>query len=84
LNAQERIRRFILTELNWAGSPEELTDDYPLIRRRAVDSLDTLRIAVFLEKEFGVTVADSEMTHKNFSTISALATFVVGKRDPVK
>lgn len=80
MTTRDRIRQFILSELNWHGPAEELTDDYPLIKRKAVDSLDTLRLATFLEREFGVQVTDGDLTIRNFGTISGLANFVAARR----
>ncbi|MBW4720407.1 acyl carrier protein [Saccharothrix obliqua] len=82
MTTRDRIRQFILSELNWRGTVEELTDDYPLIKRKAVDSLDTLRIATFLEREFGVKVTDADLTNRNFGTIAGLAGFVAARREP--
>ncbi|MFE7135266.1 acyl carrier protein [Streptomyces sp. NPDC057638] len=79
MTRNEKIRAFILTELRWSDPPEALTDDFPLVERSAVDSLDTLRLASYLEQEFSITVADTEILKENFASITAMSGFVERK-----
>jgi acyl carrier protein len=74
------IRRLLLDDLEYRGSPEELTDDLPLIDRHVIDSLTIQTLMVRIESEFGVHVGDDDLVPENFSSIAAIARFVDGKR----
>ncbi len=73
---EERVRRFIVEELDWNGDPQELTGDYPLIDRHVLDSLGIFHLVSFVESEFSVQVADEDLVPENFGTIGDIARFV--------
>ncbi|NNF78743.1 MAG: acyl carrier protein [Rhizobiales bacterium] len=50
-----------------------------LLESGIVDSLGTLEIVMFLEKEFGVVVEDEDMVADHFETIQSIANFVGSK-----
>lgn len=70
----ERVRGFIVTQLGWRG--DYLTDDYPLLENRVIDSLGLFRIVAFLEDEYGVKIPDSELVPANFATLDMIAGMV--------
>lgn len=70
----DRVRRFIVEELGWRGP--ELTDDFPLIENRVIDSLGLFRIVDFLETEYGVRIPDDQLVPANFSSLQAIAELV--------
>ena len=82
MTTQERVRAFIVEELRPPTGAEELTPDYPLIERRVIDSMGIFQIVTFLEREFGVEVADDELVAENFGTIGGIAHLVDSKRGP--
>lgn len=66
----DRLRKFMLDELGWRGA--ELTDDYPLLENRVIDSLGLFRVVTFLETECGVRIDDREVVPENFATLTAI------------
>jgi acyl carrier protein len=80
MTTTETIRRFVLNELGYRGSPANLEDDFPLIDNHVIDSLDMLKLISLIEEEFGVEVDDEELVPENFGTIGAIAGFVDAKR----
>jgi acyl carrier protein len=76
----DRLRTFIVEELNWDGDPHELTPDYPLIERQVVDSLGITLTLTFLEEQFGVAVSDDELLPENFESIRRITEFIDAKR----
>ena len=76
MNITERVRDFIIEELRWDGTREELTEDYPLLESGVVDSLGLFQIVEFLETECGVEIADHEILPENFATLSSIAKLV--------
>jgi acyl carrier protein len=75
----ERIRSFLIEDLQWQGERSELTDDLPLIESRTLDSLGLMRLIGTIETEFGITIRDEEIVLANFGTIARIATLVAGK-----
>ena len=76
----DRLRSFMLDELGWEGSPEELTPDFPLIERGALDSLGIFQMVSFIEGEFGVEVRDEELVRENFGSLESIGRLVDSKR----
>lgn len=76
---EDGLRRFILDEIRWGGSPELLTDDYPLIDKQVIDSLGIFQMVSFIETEFGVAVADEDLVLENFGTIASISKLVAAK-----
>ena len=73
------IRDLIIRELQWTGSPDALTDDYPLLDKSVLDSLDILKLVSFLEDRFSIDVEDEDLLPEHFETISSIARFVESK-----
>jgi acyl carrier protein len=73
------IKRFILEEFLPGERPEALTDETPLVAEGVLDSLATLRLVSFLEKEFKVTVAPHEVDAEYLNTLPNIASLVRSK-----
>jgi acyl carrier protein len=74
VSAIDRVRSFIVEELGWHGP--HLTDDFPLIENRVIDSLGLFRIVDFLEREYGVRIPDDKLVPANFSSLQTIAELV--------
>jgi acyl carrier protein len=79
---EERIRRFIETELSAGAVDEPLSDDFTLLDHGVLDSLGLFQLVSHIEDEFGVEVADEELVPSNFNTIVDIARLVRTKRSP--
>ena len=71
---EAELRCFIVDELL-----EERYDGRDPLAAGAVDSLDLEQLAEYVATEFGVVLADSDMTEQNFESLGALATLVEAK-----
>ncbi len=80
MSTQEKLRTFIVDELQPEATANELTDDYPLLTGGVIDSIGIYQIVGFVESEFGVEIADEELVEDNFGTIGDLATLIDAKR----
>jgi acyl carrier protein len=76
---EDGIRRFLIDELD--VPPAQLTADYPLIERGALDSLGIFHLVSFLESTYDIEVDDLDLTLETFRTISTIADFVGSKRN---
>jgi acyl carrier protein len=76
----ERVRSFIIDDLGWEGTPDQLTDDLPLIHEGVLDSLGILTLVTFLESAYGMDVEDSEILPANLGTIGSIERYVLAKK----
>jgi acyl carrier protein len=70
------IRRYILEEFLPGEDPAELTDSTPLITGGILDSLATIKLIVFLEKQFQIQMQAHETMVDYLNTISDIAQLV--------
>lgn len=76
----ERVRRFIIEDLGWEGTAEELTDDLPLIEEGALDSIGILSLVKFLESNYGITVEDCDIVPAQLGTLASIEQYVQRKQ----
>lgn len=74
MTIENELREFIAERARRPAS--ELTDELPLIEQRVLDSLGLYRLIGFIERRFGLTVADEDLVPDNFATIAAIAALV--------
>lgn len=79
-DVSNRVREFLVQEGNWQGPAQDLTDELPLIESHVVDSMVLLRLVAWLESEFGVTIADTEVVPSHFGSIAAISDLVAAKQ----
>jgi len=74
--AKEAIRDWLQENVSANG---ELSDDYPLIEKGILTSLQTVELVMFVEDRFGITVEDDEVNEENFATLGDIAVLVESK-----
>ena len=77
---QTAIRDYILHEFLPGEDPAELTDATPLITGGVLDSISTLKLVVFLEERFGVTVEAHEAGIDHLDTVGRIVELIARKR----
>ena len=77
---KERLRHFILTQFLPGESLANLRDDTPLRTSGVLDSLATLSLVSFVEKEFGIELEAHETGVEFFDTIGSIAELIARKR----
>jgi acyl carrier protein len=75
---RQRVRTFVDQTFYVAGARPGDADS--LLEAGIIDSTGVLEIIEFLQKEFGVQVADDEILPENLDTIERIAGFVARKR----
>ena len=60
-----------------------LANDTLLLDSGILDSLGLLRIVVFLEERFGITMGDADLLPENFATVNAISAYL-RTREPGK
>lgn len=75
----ERTRAYVRENFLYMRPDFALGDDDPLLAKGVIDSMGVMELLGFLGSEFGITVADEEVTEDNLGSLSAIARFVEAK-----
>ncbi len=75
----ERTRAYVRDNFLYMRPDFVLGDDDPLLAKGVIDSMGVMEMIGFLTSEFGIAVADEEVTEENLGSVSAIARFVTGK-----
>jgi acyl carrier protein len=76
---QDRLLKYLESQVLFDRERTKVDPGEPLFDG-LLDSLDTLRLVVFIEEQFQVHVEDGEMAPDNFESVSRIAEFVRRKR----
>jgi acyl carrier protein len=74
------VHEYILNEFLPGESPEELTDETPLITGGILDSISTLKLVTFLEDRFSVTVEAHEAGVDNLDSLGQICRLIAEKQ----
>ena len=77
---EQPIREFIAVNLLYSTEGFTHADDVSFLREGIIDSLGVVELVAFVQKQFGVTVAQHEVTPDNFDSVARLAAFVRRKQ----
>lgn len=72
---KEKLKNFIFAELIYHEDPPSFADDDNLLDA-GLDSMGIMRLIMFAEKEFGVTLPDTEIEPDNVSSLNALENWI--------
>lgn len=73
------IRKFIQSELVKDGTRPSLKNEDNLIESGVIDSLGIVKLIVYLEETFSISIGDDEIIPDNFETVDAISALVVSK-----
>jgi acyl carrier protein len=77
------VKEFILKEFLPGEDPGELTDATPLISGGVLDSIATIKLVLFLEEQFGITLEAHEADPEHLDTLASIAQLVQSKAQAV-
>ncbi len=72
---KEKLRHFIFSELIFHEAPETFGDADDLLEA-GLDSMGIMRLIMFAEKEFSVTLPDTEIEPNNVRSLNALEQWI--------
>lgn len=80
MNTTERIRNILRDALQLGSRAENLTPSTQLLGGiPEFDSMAVVTVLTMIEEEFGITVADDEVSADSFETLGTLVAFVDAK-----
>jgi acyl carrier protein len=74
------IKGVILKEFLPGEDPSELTDTTPLITGGVLDSIATLKLVMFIEERYGISLQAHEVDADHLDTISQIAQLIHSKK----
>lgn len=79
---KDSIKALMVESLMLKTPKEEIADDLPLFGPEGLglDSIDALELVVCLEKNFGVTVPNSDVAREALATVNSIHDYVVANR----
>jgi acyl carrier protein len=77
---KDQIKQYILETYLFTSDTSALGDDESFLDRGIIDSTGVLELIMFLEDQFGVTIADEELLPENLDSVGRLTAFVERKR----
>lgn len=77
MSIHETLRRYFVTEILKGRVPDRFDDDLNLIDAGLIDSMSTMNLVTYLEREHGVEFGINDIVPANFASINALAAFVI-------
>ncbi len=75
---EEQVRQFVIDNFLF-GEERDLKSESSLLEAGIIDSTGVLELVTFLEKTFGIQVADSELAPENLDCIDRIAIYVRSK-----
>ena len=78
MDAGSLIRDFIADRLGVVEA-NEIAEDTPLVQNGVIDSIELMQIVAFLEKQFSITIDDTEIVPQNFRNIEAMKAYLAQK-----
>ena len=77
---RQAVSDYILAQFLPGEDPSELQESTPLITGGVLDSIGTLKLVVFLEDRFGVTVEAHEAGIDNLDSVGKIASLIARKK----
>ena len=74
------VKDLILREFLPGEDPSELTDTTPLITGGVLDSIATLKLVMFIEERYGISLQAHEVDPEHLDTISQIAQLIRSKK----
>lgn len=78
MNEKELLKEFLKQEIFF--SEEEFSDNHQLIDTGMIDSISIVKVIIFIEKNFGVSFNEDDMSPENFETLQAMLNTIELKR----
>ncbi len=74
---KDQIREFIRLHLETFNGDTSFSDSLDIFANGLVDSVFALDLILFVEREFDIMVREHDLQLSNFSSVDAIAAFIV-------
>jgi acyl carrier protein len=73
---QSTVKAYIMDQFLRNANPDDLTAETPLIEGGILDSLATVRLASFLEEQFGIELQPYDVNEENLGSLEKISALV--------
>jgi acyl carrier protein len=73
---KKQLREFIFEELIFVAEPKQFSDEDDLLEA-GLDSMGIMRLIMFIEDKYGITLPDTEIEPDNVQTFNALEQWIL-------
>lgn len=73
---KKKLRDFIFQELIFVAEPSQFSDDDDLLEA-GLDSMGIMRLIMFIEDEYSITLPDTEIEPENVQSFNALELWIL-------
>ena len=73
---QSTVKAYIMDQFLRNANPDDLTAETPLIEGGILDSLATVRLASFLEEQFGIELQPYDVNEDNLGSLEKISALV--------
>lgn len=80
MSLENKLRSHILENFLFTDDQAALVNSDSFLEKGIVDSTGIMEVILFIEEEFGISVADEEMVPENLDSIDNLSAFIGRKR----
>ncbi len=79
LAASQIVRQYLCENFLFGASARRLRDDASLMETGVLDSTGVMELVVFLERQFGIKVADADLLPENLDSIDRICRYLARK-----
>lgn len=83
-DVEKTVKEFILNEFLPGEDPAELTYTTPLITGGVLDSIATLKLVLFIEEKYAITLEAHEVDPEHLDTIEQIAQLIQSKKSKAR
>jgi len=75
----DKLEQFLLSEIAVDLGKKSLAPDDDLLEQGIIDSMGIMKLIVFMEETFGISVEDEDVIPENFQCLASMVEFVEQK-----
>jgi len=76
---KEKVRQFLAANFLHLHPEVELTDSFPLLEKRFLDSMAVMELVAFIEEEFAITVPETDIVDANLKSLTVISQYVCAR-----
>lgn len=76
---KDKVRAFVIENFLFGDSSYDLAETASLIENDIIDSTGVLELVAFIEDQFGVAMADSDIVPANLDSLARISAFIEAK-----
>ena len=81
---QATVKAYIMEQFLRNANPDDLTAETPLIEGGILDSLATVRLASFLEEQFGIELQPYDVNEDNLGSLEKISALVRSRQSEAR